>query len=107
MIEGRLTWREADNLPPTGRFISSAYDTDARYALKRSTSWTGYKVHLTEACDAERPNLITDVQTTSAAVADDAVTATIQAALAEREVSPTTHIADTGFVNSQLFVSSR
>jgi len=104
---GQLRWRDNDNLPPTGRYISSPYDTDARYALKRTTSWTGYKLHVTETCDPERPNLITDVQTTVAAVADDAVTATIQATLAERDLLPNVHIADTGFVNSHLLVDSR
>jgi transposase len=57
VIEGRLTWREGDNLPPTGRYISSPYDTDARYALKRTTAWTGYKVQ----CDSfsrNRPALV-------------------------------------------------
>ena len=62
---------------------------------------------MTETCDLERPNLITDVQTTTAAVADDAVTATIQTTLAEHDLLPTLHIADTGFVNSNLFVDSQ
>jgi transposase len=103
----QVRWRDNDNLPPTGRYISSPYDTEARYATKRSTSWTGYKLHVTETCDLERPNLITDVQTTTAAVADDAVTATIQTTLAEHDLLPALHIADTGFVNSKLFVDSQ
>jgi hypothetical protein len=107
VVADRLIWRESDNVPPAGRHISSPYDTDARCALKRTTSWAGYKVLLTETCDAERPNLITDVQTTNAAVADDAVTETIQADLAARALLPAIHLADTGFVNSKLLVSSR
>jgi transposase len=103
---GQLCWRDNDNLPPSGRYISSPYDTDARYATKRTTAWTGYKIHLTETCDDERPNLITDVQTTAATVADDAVTAAIHATLAEQELLPERHIADTGFVNSKLLVDS-
>jgi hypothetical protein len=66
-----------------------------------------YKVVLSETCDAERPNLITNVETTSAAVADDAVAEPIHASLAEHELLPDKHIADTGFVNSKLLVSSK
>jgi transposase len=105
--EVRVVWRDNDNVPPSGRYISSPYDPDARYATKRETRWTGYKVHLTETCDEERPNLITNVETTTAAVADDAVTEQIHAHLAERQLLPGKHIADTGFVNSELFLSSR
>src|SRR6266511_2096666 len=44
---------ERDGLPP-GRFrLSSPYDTDARWGVKRDTFWNGYKVHLSETCDAE------------------------------------------------------
>ena len=75
--------------------------------MKRTTAWTGYKVHLTETCEVERPNLITNVETTTAAVSDDAVTATIHNALAEHELLPDIHIADTGYVNSELFVDSQ
>jgi hypothetical protein len=50
--------------------ISSPYDTEAHYACKGSTSWIGYKVHLTETCDQERPHLITHVETTPAPGSD-------------------------------------
>jgi transposase len=103
----RVVWRDNDNIPPSGRYISTPYDPDAHYATKRSTAWIGYKVHLTETCEADSPNLITHVETTAAPVADDAVTATIHADLAEQSLLPAQHIADTGFVNSKLFVDSR
>ena len=64
-------------------------------------------MHLTETCDEERPNLITNVETTTAAVADDAVTERIHAHWPNGNSCPDKHIADTGFVNSELFVSSR
>jgi transposase len=44
----------------------SPYEAEARYATKRTTSWVGYKVHLTETCEDDRPHLITDVGTTIA-----------------------------------------
>ncbi len=100
-------WRTNDQTPPSGRFIGSPYDAEARYATKGTTVWSGYKVHLTETCDDSTPNLITNVETTPAAVSDDAVTSTIHAALDARGLLPATHVADTGFVNSALFVEAR
>jgi transposase len=50
-IDGAVRWRDSDNTPPSARMISSPYDSEAHYARKRSTSWIGYKAHLTETCD--------------------------------------------------------
>jgi transposase len=107
VADTKLIWRENDNIPPTGRYIGSPYDSDARYATKRDTHWIGYKLHLTETYDDDQPNLITNVETTPAAVSDDAVTETIHASLAEHDLLPDIHVADTGYVNSTLFVSSQ
>jgi hypothetical protein len=52
--------REAkvDGLPPGSQRLTSPYDTDARWGVKRDTFWNGYKVHLTETCfdDAPQPH---------------------------------------------------
>ena len=61
-----LRWRARNNVPPSGLRICSPYDTEARYARKRSTTWVGYKVHLSETCEEDRPNIITHVETTPA-----------------------------------------
>jgi transposase len=53
------------------------YDTEARYSTKRSTTWTGYKVHLTETCDDEAPHLLTQSGATRATTPDVAVTGQI------------------------------
>ncbi len=37
IINEQLTWRDNDNTPPSGRYIASPYDLDARYATKRQT----------------------------------------------------------------------
>ncbi len=52
-----LRWRAADELPPAACFISSPYDQDAHYAKKRTSTWVGYKVHLTETCDDDQPTI--------------------------------------------------
>src|SRR5215204_2499780 len=49
---------------------ASPYEVEARYATKRSMSWVGYTVHLTESCDEGLPHLITYVHTTAATATD-------------------------------------
>src|SRR5262245_5879006 len=103
----QVCWRASDNIPPAAQFISSPYDLAAHYAHKHTTQWIGYKVHFTETCDDDLPRLITNVETTSAPVPDGQVTPTIHAALQERELLPTTHIVDTGFLDAALLVESQ
>jgi len=40
-------WRADQELPPSALLITSPYDVEARYSRKKSTAWTGYKVHFT------------------------------------------------------------
>ena len=70
-----VRWRTpAEGFPTSLLMVASPYDPDVHCAKKRSTTWIGYKVHLTEACDDERPHLIAHVETTLAPVVDrDAV----------------------------------
>lgn len=78
---GQVQWRTADNCPPAAQLIQSPYDPEARFGHKRDTTWTGYKVHLTETCEPTAPHLLTQVATTAATTPDVAVTAVIQQAL--------------------------
>lgn len=102
-----VRWRIRDDLPPHAQLITSPYETEARFATKRETSWTGYKVHLTETCDDDRPHLITNVETTPATTNDVCVTDTIHAHLAARDLLPTEHLLDTGYVAADVLVTSR
>ena len=45
--------RTGKELPPGAQRIISPYDPDPRVGIKRSTRWDGYKLHLTETCDAD------------------------------------------------------
>lgn len=101
-----LRWRTADDLPPAALLISSPYDPDARYSKKRDTEWTGYKVHLTETCDDDTPNLITDVTTTPATTSDYDVLPDIQNQLADRQLTPKEQIVDSGYVSADHLVTS-
>lgn len=100
--EGRLLWRESGNLPPGKQLIVSPFDTAARYSHKRSTRWVGYKVHLTECCEAALPHLITQVATTPATTGDVEETATIHAALERKQLLPACHLVDAGYTDAAL-----
>jgi transposase len=98
--DGEVKWRVKEDLPPFDVLIQSPYDPEARNRTKRSTNWTGYTAHFTETCDAEGPNLITHVETTSATVSDVAVTDTIHAALADKDLVPREHFVDMGYIDA-------
>jgi transposase len=104
---GQLRWRTAQELAPAGERPDSPYDPQARYGNKRSTTWTGYKVHLTETCEPDLPHLITDVQTTQAQITDSDLTAPIHRALAQRRLLPAEHLVDAGYVDADLLVTSQ
>ena len=104
--EGRLRWRATDALPPCAEQICSPYDPDARYSTKREADWVGYKVQLTETCDAAcvGPHLITDVETTPATTPDDNMVAVIHASLERRGLLPSEHLVDKGYTDSRVLV---
>lgn len=102
-----LRWRTESELPPNALLIVSPYDADARFSRKRDTYWTGYKVHLTESCDADRPHLITHVETTPATTPDVALTEPIHADLAAHDLTPEVHLVDTAYVSAEQIVQSQ
>jgi transposase len=104
--DGQLLWRDPKALPSAAEIIESPYDPEARYATKRDLHWVGYKVHLTETCDDELPHLITDVATTIATATDVAQLPAIQDALAGRELAPSEHVVDAGYVRASNVLSS-
>ena len=105
-------------LPPGRDRIVSPYDLEARYSEKHGMSWLGYKGHFTETVsdpadddpDTRRsvlPNLVTDVQTTHAAVPDVVMTAPVHDSLEASGLLPGEHAVDSGYVSADLLVSSR
>jgi transposase len=99
--------RTVADLPPAALLIGSPYDVDARLSTKRDSTWNGYKVHLTETCDADGPNLITDVQTTPATTPDGQLTAPIQAALAQRQLLPSEQYVDCAYTDAATIITSQ
>jgi len=55
--DNKLYWRTEEGIPPATVMISSPYDLDAHYAKKQTTSWVGYKVHLSETCEPDNLHL--------------------------------------------------
>jgi transposase len=114
---------DAEGLPPGRSRITSPYDLDARWGVKRDTFWNGYKVHVTETCDTTTgssssssdgsdgeggppPNLIVNVETTDATVPDSQMTEPVHARLAGRGLLPAEHYLDSGYPSAELLVSS-
>lgn len=105
--EKGVRWREGKDLPPARQRLSSPYDLDARYGLKRGAGWCGYKIHLSETCEPDAPHLITGVLTTDATVADAEVTADVHEGMAGRGLLPHEHIVDAGYVTAAHIVTAR
>jgi transposase len=108
-VPGReaLRWRTGDEQLPSAVRLASPYDLEARYSSKRETHWVGYKVHLTETCDADHPDLVTQVLTTLATTQDSVMGPAIQQDLAERDLLPGTHLFDSGYVDADLLVTAQ
>src|SRR5918998_1757768 len=102
-----LRWRTGDEHPPSALLIHSPYDLEARYCSKRDTHWVGYKLHLTETCDPDQPDLITQVITTPAITPDCVMGPTIAHDLAARELLPRTHLLDSGYVDADCLVTAQ
>jgi len=104
--EDEVHWRQTDNMPSTEHVIHSPHDPEARYSQKRETEWFGYKAHITETCDVERPHLITHIATTPATTQDEQMTETIHQALAHKNLLPAEHLLDRGYVDTQVLIDS-
>jgi transposase len=50
--------------------MTSPDDLEAPDSSQRNVHWVGYQVHLTETCDANHPDLITQEMTTPATTLD-------------------------------------
>jgi transposase len=75
--------------------------------VKRGVFRDGYKVHLTETCEPDRPNLITHVATTDSTVQDVRLVAPVHAHLAERNLLPDCHLVDAGYATAREVVTAR
>jgi transposase len=107
--DDQIHWRTQKKWgqPSSNQIIASPDDEEARYCVKRSTEWVGYKVHFTETCADEHPRLITDVETTAATTHDVNMTDPIQDKLIAKGLTPETQLVDMGYMEADLLVSSQ
>jgi len=105
-VDGKMTWRDPQNMHSAAQSINSPHDPEARYSIKRETTWSGCKVHLSETCDENAPRLITLVETTPATTQDSDMTAQIHAGLEAASLLPARHFVDSGYLDAQLLVES-
>lgn len=106
--QDKVQWRgEKEGIPAAVMLINSPYDPEARYARKSTTSWVGYKVHVSETCEDGLPHLITHVATAPGPTADGDATDQIHESLQNKDLLPATHIVDTGYLDAKLLLSSQ
>lgn len=109
---GGLRLKDVETLAPSAERIHSPYDPDARYSTKTTPEgepeleWVGSTCHLSETCDPDSPNLVTDVHTTPATDADVTATTDIQDKLIGRELAPDKHVMDAGYPSAANFAAS-
>lgn len=105
--DGALQVRDPKARLAASELVESPYEPEVRFATKRDMHWVGYKVHLTETCDRDRPHLITHVATTVAPATDVGQLEPIQEALAEHGLLPAGHLVDAGYTRARNVVESR
>jgi transposase len=106
VTQEQVRLRKVTSMPPSGDCLRSPFDVEARYCTRRQMGWVGYRVHLTETCDPDYPQVITHVKTTLASVQDSQVTSDIQDDLARANLLPAEHLVDAGYVDTPHLVHS-
>ncbi|MFJ3804270.1 IS1182 family transposase [Streptomyces sp. NPDC090088] len=106
LIADCARWRVTEELPSAQERIASPYDVECRYAIKRTTKWTGYKSHMTEYCGPDRPHLVVDVDTTDASRSDQNMIAPVHDRLDDRGLLPDEHLVDTGYMAANTLLDA-
>lgn len=103
---GEVQWKPGTAVPPSAQRPESPYDTEARFSTKRGRGWVGYKVHLTEACEPDLPEVITHAHISSSCTQDIQVMPSVHHALAAKEMLPRQHLVDSGYVSGSVLADS-
>ncbi len=107
LIEDELRQRKREEMPPAARLLQSPFDLTARYSYKRSREWVGYKVHFSETCNEDTPNLITQIYTTPATEPDIEALQPIHDDLQQKDLLPDEHLVDMGYTSAPLLYDSQ
>jgi transposase len=106
LVDGEVARRGPKDRPPGATRLVTPYDIEARGGGKRDVFWDGYKIHLTETCEPDTVHLVTNVTTTTGAVADQRMAAVVHAGLARRELLPGEHWVDTGYTGADALTAA-
>ncbi len=99
--------RDTKEMKPSAQRLDTPYDPEARRGTKGRAFWLGYKAHVTETCDDDKPHLVVHVDTTEPAVADLVRVTPIYEALKRKGLLPGEHLVDNNYVTSNLLVDSK
>src|SRR3984893_15022863 len=105
--DGTVRWLDKRELLPSAQRLASPHDPDARYSTKNELEWVGYKTHFTETCDEQTPHLVTHVETTLATSQDNEALDAIHQALETRDLLPSQHIVDSGYMSAEQLARSQ
>jgi transposase len=104
IVQGAIEVRQ--RRPPQA--VQNPHDPDAHYANKGTQQWVGYKVHIVETVDPEKPakvkaepgeHFITEILTTDAAQAEVAgLPEAVKRQREQHEITPQAMYADAGYV---------
>lgn len=107
LIDDQLRQRERGEMPPAARLLQSPFDLDVRFSRKLSQTWVGYKVHVTETCNDDNPNLISHVLVRNATEQDVDVVEIIHQKLQSKDLLPDIHLVDRGYTSAPLLYDSQ
>ena len=102
-----VRWRTTEEQPPAAVCITSPSELEARSCTQRDTQWVGYKLHLTETCEPEPPDLLTQVMPTPSTTPDCTMGPPIGQELAARDLLPGMHLCDSGYVDAAFLVTAQ
>lgn len=101
IMDEKICWRDAKDTPPSLQRLDSPYEIEARYGNKRTVTWIGYRVHLTESCDEGLPHLIVNAEISPASPPDHLTTLQIHTSLEAKALLPDEHLVDSGYVTAE------
>ncbi|MFC6663728.1 transposase [Deinococcus multiflagellatus] len=102
-----LKWTAWSTDIPASERPASPYDPDTRFSTKNSLRWQGYRVHFSETCERDAPELVTNVHLAPAPQQDSVALPTIHTQLQARTLVPSIHLVDAGYISAALITSSR
>ncbi|MBZ9716170.1 IS1182 family transposase [Deinococcus multiflagellatus] len=107
-VEGKaLRWVAWTDAIAASERPASPYDPDTRWATKGETKWHGYRVHLSETCEPDQPELITHVHLAPAPQHDSQALPDIHTGLIGHGMTPADHLVDSGYMSAGLLTSSQ